>query len=92
MNDLTIKRVTNKLPITCKCKASCSGHFGYGFQIGGVAAMDSEQGVISTGSIGFDTNCGMRLLSTNLTYDEVKPHLKTLVGKFYERVPAGVGS
>jgi tRNA-splicing ligase RtcB len=68
------------------------GHFGYGFPIGGVAAMDSERGVISPGGIGFDINCGMRLVTTNLAYDEVKPHLKTLVDKLYERVPAGVGS
>jgi tRNA-splicing ligase RtcB len=68
------------------------GHFGYGFPIGGVAAMDVERGVISPGGIGFDINCGMRLVTTNLTYDEVKPHLKTLVDRLYERVPAGVGS
>jgi tRNA-splicing ligase RtcB len=68
------------------------GHFGYGFPIGGVAAMDVERGVISPGGIGFDINCGMRLVTTNLTADEVKPHLKTLVDKLYERVPAGVGS
>ena len=69
------------------------GHFGYGFPIGGVAAMDVEQGgVISPGGIGFDINCGMRLMVTNLTYDEVKPQLKKIVDKLYERVPAGVGS
>jgi len=68
------------------------GHFGYGFPIGGVAAMDAEEGVISPGGIGFDINCGMRLVTTNLTYDEVKPYLKRLVDKLYERVPAGVGS
>ena len=67
------------------------GHFGYGFPIGGVAAMDAENGVISPGGIGFDINCGMRLVTTNLTYDEVKPHLKTLVNKLFKRVPAGVG-
>src|SRR4028119_34087 len=69
------------------------GHFGYGFPIGGVAAMDvDEGGVISPGGSGFDINCGMRLMVTNLTYDEVKPHLKKLVDKLYQRVPAGVGS
>jgi tRNA-splicing ligase RtcB len=68
------------------------GHFGYGFPIGGVAAMDAEEGVISPGGIGFDINCGMRLVLTNLTYAEVNPHLKTLVNKLYDRVPAGVGS
>ncbi|MDQ2694774.1 MAG: RtcB family protein [Pseudomonadota bacterium] len=69
------------------------GHSGYGFPIGGVAAMDVEQGgVISPGGIGFDINCGMRLVVTNLTHDEVRPHLKDLVDRLYERVPAGVGT
>ncbi len=69
------------------------GHSGYGFPIGGVAAFDvNEGGVISPGGIGFDINCGMRLVRTSLTFDEVKPYLKTLVGRLFERVPAGVGS
>jgi tRNA-splicing ligase RtcB len=69
------------------------GHFGYGFPIGGVAAMDVHQGgVISPGGIGFDINCGMRLIVTNLTYDDVKPHVQSLVDRLFERVPAGVGS
>lgn len=68
------------------------GHSGYGFPIGGVAAMDAEEGVISPGGIGFDINCGMRLVRTNMTYDEVKPKLHSLVDLLYERVPAGVGS
>ncbi|MBI1978833.1 MAG: RtcB family protein [Candidatus Aenigmarchaeota archaeon] len=69
------------------------GHSGYGFPIGGVAAFDPEEnGVISPGGIGFDINCGMRLVLTNLTYNDVKPHLKTLVDKLFDKVPAGVGS
>src|SRR6185295_9203455 len=69
------------------------GHSGYGFPIGGVAAMDVHQGgVISPGGIGFDINCGMRLVVTNLTYDDIKPHLRTLVDRLFEQVPAGVGS
>lgn len=68
------------------------GHWGYGFPIGGVAAMDARTGVISPGGIGFDVNCGMRLVRTNLTFEEVQPHLKRLVDKLFERVPAGVGS
>jgi tRNA-splicing ligase RtcB len=59
------------------------GHWGYGFPIGGVAAMDVTTGVISPGGIGFDINCGMRLVVTNLTYPEVKPHLKELVDTLY---------
>lgn len=68
------------------------GHWGYGFPIGGVAAMDAKAGVISPGGIGFDINCGMRLVRTGLTYDEVKPHLRTLIDRLFARVPAGVGS
>ena len=67
------------------------GHWGYGFPIGGVAGMDLKTGVISPGGIGFDVNCGMRLVRTNLTYAEVKPHLRTLVDRLFARVPAGVG-
>ena len=68
------------------------GHWGYCFPIGGVAAMDPELGVISPGGIGFDVNCGMRLVLTDFTYDEVKPRLRELVDKLFARVPAGVGS
>ena len=66
-------------------------HWGYGFPIGGVAAMDPATGVISPGGIGFDINCGMRLVLTTLTLDEVQPKLHELVDRLYERVPAGVG-
>jgi tRNA-splicing ligase RtcB len=68
------------------------GHWGYGFPIGGVAAMDAETGVISPGGIGFDINCGMRLVLTTLTYPEVKPRLHELVDALFKHVPAGVGS
>ncbi|MFQ5741731.1 MAG: RtcB family protein [Acidobacteriota bacterium] len=69
------------------------GHYGYGFPIGGVAAMDvNEGGVISPGGIGFDINCGMRLVVTNLTQEDVEPHTRQIVDRLFERVPAGVGS
>jgi len=69
------------------------GHWGYGFPIGGVAAMDPhEGGVISPGGIGFDINCGMRLVKTNLTYDEVKPRLRELVDALFYQIPCGIGS
>jgi tRNA-splicing ligase RtcB len=68
------------------------GHWGYGFPIGGLAAMDAGHGVISPGGIGFDINCGMRLCLTNLTYGEIRPRLRELVDRLYERVPAGVGA
>lgn len=68
------------------------GHWGYGFPIGGVAAFDPEDGgVISPGGIGFDINCGMRLITTNLHVDEVKPKIKEIVELLYKRVPVGVG-
>lgn len=67
-------------------------HWGYGFPIGGVAAMDPEEGVISPGGIGFDINCGMRLVRTDLTWPEVEPRLARLVDALAERVPAGTGT
>jgi tRNA-splicing ligase RtcB len=67
-------------------------HWGYGFPIGGVAAVDPRSGVISPGGIGFDINCGMRLVRTNLSWPEVEPHLSRLVDALAARVPAGVGS
>ena len=67
------------------------GHWGYGFPIGGVAAMDPGTGVISPGGIGFDINCGMRLVLTNLTADEVRPRLHQLVDRLFQRIPTGVG-
>ncbi len=67
-------------------------HQGYGFSIGGVAALDFEKGCISPGGIGFDINCGVRLLTTNLTKDEVEPKVRHLLEQFFENVPAGVGS
>jgi tRNA-splicing ligase RtcB len=67
-------------------------HWGYGFPIGGVAAIDPRHGVISPGGIGFDINCGMRLVRTDLVWSEVQPRLRELVDRLAARVPAGVGS
>lgn len=67
-------------------------HQGYGFPIGGVAAMAiDEGGVISPGGIGYDINCGVRLLASSIPYDEIKPHLESLATKIYHTVPSGVG-
>lgn len=67
-------------------------HWGYGFPIGGVAATDPEkEGVISPGGIGFDINCGVRLIHTNLTFQEVQPKIKTLVATLFNEIPCGVG-
>src|ERR1700741_2999117 len=69
------------------------GHSGYGFPIGGVAAMDGhEGGVNSPGGIGFDINCGMRLINPNLTLEDVQPRLKEIVDRLFQRVPAGGGT
>ncbi len=66
-------------------------HTGYGFPIGGVAALDFEEGGLSPGGIGFDINCGVRLLRTNLTEEQVRPKLKELLNEIFKNVPSGVG-
>lgn len=67
-------------------------HWGYGFCIGGVCATDPDEGgVISPGGVGYDINCGVRLLRTNLMKDEVLPHVKNLVDELYKEIPTGVG-
>ncbi len=67
-------------------------HWGYGFPIGGVAAMDAEEGVVSPGGVGFDINCGVRLLCSHLSKDAIEPVKERLADYLYARVPAGVGS
>jgi tRNA-splicing ligase RtcB (3'-phosphate/5'-hydroxy nucleic acid ligase) len=67
-------------------------HWGYGFCIGGVCATDpKEGGVISPGGVGYDINCGVRLVRSNLFYQDVKPHLTELVEELFRQVPTGVG-
>jgi tRNA-splicing ligase RtcB len=67
-------------------------HWGYGFCIGGVCATDPDDGgVISPGGVGYDINCGVRLVKTNLFLDDVKPHLRELIRNLFHTVPAGVG-
>ncbi len=68
------------------------GHEGYGFPIGGVAATDYENGVISPGGVGYDINCGVRLLSTNLSEQEIRPKLPVLAEAIFRNVPSGLGS
>ncbi len=67
-------------------------HYGYGFPIGGVAAMDMDSGVVSPGGVGYDINCGVRLIRTDLNLEDVQPRLNDLITAMYEFVPAGVGS
>jgi tRNA-splicing ligase RtcB len=68
------------------------GHEGYGFPIGGVAATDYEEGVISPGGVGYDINCGVRLLTTNLSEQDIRPKLAQLTNTIFENVPCGLGS
>jgi tRNA-splicing ligase RtcB len=94
--DLTLKQAMN---VACLPGVQESvyvlpdGHQGYGFPIGGIAATAiDEGGVVSPGGIGYDINCGVRLLRTNLDYKDVKDKLKDLVEEIYRNVPSGVGS
>jgi len=68
------------------------GHWGYGFPIGGVAAFDVKSGVISPGGVGYDINCGMRLIRSDLTLADVQPRLERLMTELFRKVPAGVGA
>ncbi|MBW3018784.1 RtcB family protein [Candidatus Woesearchaeota archaeon] len=86
-----ISNVANLPGIVGRAMCMPDGHSGYGFPIGGVAGFDVQKGVISPGGIGFDINCGMRLVTTNLTVDQVKPRIKELVDHLFEKVPSGVG-
>ncbi len=68
------------------------GHEGYGFPIGGVAVTDYEEGVVSPGGVGYDINCGVRLLTTNLSEAEIRPKLADLASNIFKNVPCGLGS
>jgi len=67
-------------------------HQGYGFSIGGVAAFDWEEGIVSPGGVGYDINCGVRLARTHLTAADVRPRLEDLVNALYQSIPTGVGT
>ena len=67
-------------------------HTGYGFSIGGVAAFDLKDGIVSPGGVGYDINCGVRLLRSNLRKDDVAAKIKDLVSVLYNEIPSGVGS
>ena len=95
MSDRTIKQAVNvsTIPGTVQNVVVLpDGHEGYGFPVGGVAAMDAEEGMISPGGVGYDINCGVRLLRTNLKEHDVRPKLKELVADLFNSVPSGVGS
>ncbi len=67
-------------------------HWGYGFPIGGVAAFDVAEGIISPGGVGYDINCGCRLMTTRLHAEEIMPSLQMLIRALFENIPSGVGS
>lgn len=95
MTDRTIKQAINvsTIPgIVQNVVVLPDGHEGYGFPVGGVAAMDAEKGMISPGGVGYDINCGVRLLRTNLKEQDVRPKLKELVADLFNSIPSGVGS
>jgi tRNA-splicing ligase RtcB len=95
MTDRTIKQAVNVSTIPGIQQHAIvlpDGHEGYGFPVGGVAAMDAEEGMISPGGVGYDINCGVRLLRTNLSEDNVRPKLKDLVTDLFNSIPSGVGS
>jgi len=85
---------TTMLPgIVGKAMAMPDIHWGYGFPIGGVAATDSEEGVISPGGVGFDINCGVRLVRTNLNVKDISgKQIQNLVDEMFKNVPSGLGS
>lgn len=67
-------------------------HSGYGFPIGGVAAFDRDNGIISPGGVGYDINCGVRIMRTDLNIEDVRPRMKELIDVLFHEIPAGVGS
>lgn len=90
-----LKQVANVATLPGILKASLAMpdiHWGYGFPIGGVAAFDWQEGVVSPGGVGYDINCGVRLAATDLEHGEIKKQIKDLVDALYRRVPSGVGS
>jgi tRNA-splicing ligase RtcB len=93
--DESLQQVRNVAHLPGIVKASIAMpdiHWGYGFPIGGVAAMDADEGVVSPGGVGYDINCGVRLLRSTLQRDDIAPHLESIVAEMYRNVPTGVGS
>ncbi len=91
----TIDQVANvaNLPGIVKYSmAMPDAHLGYGFPIGGVAAFREEDGIISPGGVGFDINCGVRLLRTDLQATAVQPRINTLIDALFEAIPSGLGA
>ena len=95
MKDASLEQVANGATLPGIVKASFAMpdiHQGYGLPVGGVVATDIRDGVVSPGAVGYDINCGVRLLRTELTKEAVRPKLKELVLALFNEVPTGVGS
>jgi tRNA-splicing ligase RtcB len=102
-SDSLVKKMKQDATFTQATNAAClpgiykhsivlpDGHQGYGFPIGGVAATDYDSGVISPGGVGYDINCGVRILRTNLDESDVRPKIRDLIDRLFDEVPTGVG-
>ncbi|WP_135822775.1 RtcB family protein [Halostella litorea] len=86
-----LKNATHLPGITEHALCMPDGHQGYGFPVGGVGAMDAENGCISPGAVGYDINCGVRMMTTDLTYDDVRGKEEELVDALFANVPSGLG-
>lgn len=93
-NDISLQQVKNVAMLPGIIKASFAmpdTHQGYGFPIGGVAAFDLDKGIVSPGGVGYDINCGVRILATNIKVKDFQPKLKTILHDFKRTIPSGVG-
>lgn len=95
MDDAVFAQICNMAALPGIVKyAMCmpDGHSGYGFPIGGAAAVDPDNGVITPGGIGYDINCGVRLTATDITIGEIKPRIKEIIDRFFADIPSGTGA
>jgi tRNA-splicing ligase RtcB len=93
-DDMTLQQLQNSAHLPGMTKyaiAMPDAHQGYGFPVGGVGAIDAEEGCISPGAVGFDINCGVRMMKTNLTYEDVQGKEEELVEALFEKIPSGLG-
>lgn len=93
--DPTLEQIANVATLPGILGASLAmpdAHWGYGFPIGGVAAFDAEEGIVSPGGVGYDINCGVRLLRSNFDRSEIAPRIERIVQALFDAIPTGVGS
>lgn len=95
VQDQSLVQVANVATLPGIVKASLAMpdiHWGYGFPIGGVAAFSMDEGIVSPGGVGYDINCGCRIMTTALKAHEIRPHLEGLVNALFTNIPSGIGS